>query len=130
LKWHKSINRHTRMVHAQPTTFGHYLLSVHEPIERILGHFESGFRLLGLCELGCGALAGTSWPIERILVGKYLGLEGLVENSKERSCSAVFCKWSQTAMGVWHQRRRQECSQTAAYTVQRRAKLLLKTWRN
>ncbi len=74
---------YTHMAHAQPTTFGHYILSIYDPIERIWPRLDMGFSLLSLNELGCGALAGTSWPIDRNMVSEYLALEGLIENSND-----------------------------------------------
>jgi argininosuccinate lyase len=74
---------YTHFRHAQPTTFGHYLLSIHDPIERTMKSLEYGCHLMGLNEMGCGALAGTSWPIDRDLVSQYLGMEGLVENTND-----------------------------------------------
>jgi len=74
---------YTHIRHAQPTTFGHYLVSVHDPIQRSMRIVEQSYYLMNLNELGCGALAGTSWPIDRDLVSAYLGMEGLVENSND-----------------------------------------------
>ncbi|MBT3378977.1 MAG: hypothetical protein HN742_02380 [Lentisphaerae bacterium] len=74
---------YTHIRHAQPTTFGHYLMSVHDPIERAMQTLEDGYHAMSLNELGCGALAGTSWPIDRELVSRYLGLEGLIENTND-----------------------------------------------
>ncbi len=75
---------HTR--HAQPTTFGHYLLSVADPVLRSTEVLERGCHLMSLNEMGCGALAGTSWPIDRDLVSRYLGAEGLLENTNDAVC--------------------------------------------
>ncbi len=75
---------HTR--HAQPTTFGHYLLSVFDAAARSAETLERGYHLMSLNEMGCGALAGTSWPIDRGLVGQYLGSEGLIENANDAVC--------------------------------------------
>ncbi len=74
---------YTHIRHAQPTTFGHYVLSVHDPIARSMRVVEESYRLMNLNELGCGALAGTSWPIDRDLVSTYLGMEGLIENTND-----------------------------------------------
>lgn len=74
---------YTHFRHAQPTTFGHYLLSVNDPIERSMKTLEHGYGLMNLNEMGCGALAGTSWPIDRDLVSEYLGMEGLIENAND-----------------------------------------------
>lgn len=77
---------YTHFRHAQPTTFGHYLLSVSDAIGRSTDTLEHGYHLMSLCELGCGALAGTSWPIDRDLVSQYLGMEGLIENANDAVC--------------------------------------------
>lgn len=72
---------YTHNRHAQPTTLGHYLVSVHDPIEQSLEGLERGYRAINRSRLGCGALAGTSWPIDRELVATYLGMDGLIENT-------------------------------------------------
>ncbi len=74
---------YTHIRDAQPTTFGHYLLSVFDPVERIMETIEDGYHAMSLNELGCGALAGTSLPIDRNVVSEYLGLEELIENSND-----------------------------------------------
>lgn len=74
---------YTHLRQAQPTTYGHYLLSVHDPVERIERSVDEGYRGLSLNEMGCGALAGTSLPIDRDLVTTYLGFEDLVENCND-----------------------------------------------
>jgi len=74
---------YTHERHAQPTTFGHYLLSVYDAVARSTKTLEDGYHLMSLNELGCGALAGTSLPIDRDLVSEYLGMEGLIENAND-----------------------------------------------
>lgn len=74
---------YTHFRHAQPTTFGHYLLSVSDAVGRSAKTLEHGYHLMSLNEMGCGALAGTSWPIDRDLVSRYLGMEGLIENAND-----------------------------------------------
>ncbi len=74
---------YTHIRHAQPTTLGHYLMSVYDPIARGTKTLEDGYTAMSLNELGCGALAGTSWPIDRELVSSYLALEGLIENTND-----------------------------------------------
>lgn len=34
-----------------------------------------------MCTLGCGALAGTSYPVDRVLVAELLGFDGVRENT-------------------------------------------------
>ena len=72
---------YTHNRHAQPTTLGHYLVSVHDPIERSMENLERGYEAINRSRLGCGALAGTSLPIDREMVADYLGMDGLIENT-------------------------------------------------
>ncbi len=72
---------HTR--HAQPTTFGHYLLSVLDAVMRSTETVESGYHYMNLNEMGAGALAGTSFPIDRDRVSEYLGMDALIENAND-----------------------------------------------
>ncbi len=74
---------YTHIRHAQPETFGHYLLSAYDPMARIMKQVEQSYHYMSLSELGCGALAGTSLPIDRDLVAEYLGLEGVIENTND-----------------------------------------------
>jgi argininosuccinate lyase len=74
---------YTHIRHAQTMTLGHYLLSVHDAIERSMGTVEESYNLMNLSEMGCGALSGTSWDIDRNLVATYLGMDGIIENSND-----------------------------------------------
>ena len=80
---HTVMPGYTHIRQAQPTTLGHYLMSIYDPIERSMKMVEDSYNAMSLNELGCGALAGTSWAIDRELVNKYLGLEGLIENTND-----------------------------------------------
>jgi argininosuccinate lyase len=74
---------YTHNQHAQPMTFGHYLLGLHEPIQRASCQLEQAYDLTNLCDLGCGALAGTSFPIDRELPARLLGFDGVLEHTND-----------------------------------------------
>jgi argininosuccinate lyase len=74
---------YTHLRHAQPTTLGHYLMSIYDPLWRSLEDLEQHYHDMSLVELGCGALAGTSWSIDRTMFGEYVGAEGLIENTND-----------------------------------------------
>jgi len=74
---------YTHNQHAQPMTFGHYLLGLYEPIHRACGQLEEAYDLTNLCDLGCGALAGTSFPIDRELPARLLGFRGVLEHTND-----------------------------------------------
>ena len=52
----------THLSHAQPTTYGAYLLSVHDGLARGLEQLELAYKHTDENSAGCGALAGTGWP--------------------------------------------------------------------
>ncbi len=69
----------SHMSHGQPTTYGAYLLAVHDALKRGLDQFEVAYEHANRNSVGCGALAGTGLPIDRELVSEFLGFDGLVE---------------------------------------------------
>jgi argininosuccinate lyase len=71
----------THMQPAQPSTLGHYLLGVVDALDRDAGRLESAYRTTNACTLGCGALAGTSYPIDRQLVTELLGFDEVRVNT-------------------------------------------------
>jgi argininosuccinate lyase len=72
---------HTHNQQAQPTTLAHYLLAVEGNLRRDTERLQSLYGRVNCSPMGAAALATTGFPIDRELVGRYLGFEGLVENS-------------------------------------------------
>src|SRR6516165_8530279 len=71
----------THLQPAQPVTFGHHLLAYVEMAARDRGRFADARRRLNECPLGSGALAGTSFPIDRAMTAKALGFTRPTANS-------------------------------------------------
>jgi len=72
---------YTHLQVAQPVTFGHHMLAWHEMILRDVTRLEDSRKRINVLPLGSGALAGTTFPIDRELVAKLLDFEGISENS-------------------------------------------------
>ena len=72
---------YTHQQHAQPTTFGAYLLSIHDPLERSTKWLEMAYGTTNESTMGCGALAGTAFPIDRQRVAELLGFDGIMEST-------------------------------------------------
>ena len=72
---------YTHYMHAQPMTFGHYLLGLHEAVEEASGLLEYTYANVNRCDLGCGALAGTSFPVDRELPARLLGFDSVIEHA-------------------------------------------------
>jgi argininosuccinate lyase len=59
------ILEYTHLQPAQPVTFAHYLLSYFDALERDLQRLQETYARVNLCPMGAGALATTSFPINR-----------------------------------------------------------------
>jgi argininosuccinate lyase len=71
----------THLQTAQPVTFGHHLLAYVELAARDRGRFADARARLNESPLGAGALAGTSFPIDRAMTAKALGFARPMANS-------------------------------------------------
>jgi argininosuccinate lyase len=72
---------YTHQQHAQPTTFGAYLLSLHDPLARSSRWLEMAYTTTNESTMGCGALAGTAFPIDRYRVAELLGFDDIMEST-------------------------------------------------
>ena len=72
---------YTHLHPAQPVTFAHYLLSYLDMLERDLQRLEETYQRVNLCPMGAGALATSSFPINRDRVAELLGFNEVLENS-------------------------------------------------
>ncbi len=71
----------THLQVAQPVTFGHHLMAYFEMLKRDAERFADCRKRINKLPLGAAALAGTSYPINREMVAKSLGFDGVCENS-------------------------------------------------
>lgn len=71
----------THLQVAQPVTFGHHLMAYVEMLKRDAARFADCRKRINRLPLGAAALAGTSYPIDREMVAKTLGFDGVCENS-------------------------------------------------
>ncbi len=73
----------THLQHAQPTTFGHYLMRHYYTVERDQQRLEGAFARTNLSALGGSAMVGTTWPVDRDRVAQLLGHDALVVNATD-----------------------------------------------
>jgi len=71
----------THLQAAQPVTFGHHLMAYVEMIGRDRGRLADARRRLNESPLGSAALAGTSFPIDRVATAHGLGFDRPMRNS-------------------------------------------------
>ena len=71
----------THLQLAQPVLFAHWCLAYCEMLERDSDRLRDARARLNRCPLGCGALAGTAYPIDRQRLAEWLGFDGPTRNS-------------------------------------------------
>ena len=72
---------YTHLQQAQPITLGHYFLCYEQKIKRDIERCSENLERTDVLTLGSGALAGTSYPIDRNFLAKTLGFKKISENS-------------------------------------------------
>lgn len=78
---HTIMPGYTHMQKAQPITFAHHLLAYGEMFKRDLGRIQDTMKRMDQMPLGSGALATSTYPIDREMVAKELNFEGICLNS-------------------------------------------------
>lgn len=85
----------THLQVAQPIVFGHHLMAYFEMLKRDVERLADCRKRVNLLPLGAAALAGTSYPIDREMVAKLLGFDGVCGNSmdavSDRDFAIEFC---------------------------------------
>jgi argininosuccinate lyase len=72
---------YTHLQRAQPISFGFHLLAYVEMLERSKERFNNVFIETDTCPLGCGALAGSTLPLDREFTAKELGFARITQNA-------------------------------------------------
>ena len=74
---------YTHLQRAQPTTFAHYMMAYANMIRRDITRLEDCLERMDECPLGAGALATSSYPINRERTASLLGFQKPTENSMD-----------------------------------------------
>jgi argininosuccinate lyase len=72
---------YTHLQRAQPISLAHHLLAYFQMTQRDWERLEDVYKRTNISPLGCGALAGTTFPIDREYTADLLGFERIYENS-------------------------------------------------
>jgi len=85
----------THLQVAQPVSYAHHLMAYLEMLGRDAQRLVDCRKRVNRLPLGSAALAGTTFPIDRLMVAKELGFDGLCENSldavSDRDFAIEFC---------------------------------------
>ncbi|MCH4164893.1 MAG: argininosuccinate lyase [Lentilactobacillus diolivorans] len=72
---------YTHLQHAQPISYGHYLMAYYQMLKRDKERFTFNMQHTDIMPLGAAALAGTTFPIDRNYTAKELGFGQVYANS-------------------------------------------------
>ena len=72
---------YTHLQKAQPVTFAHHMMAYFEMLRRDIGRLDDTYMRTNICPLGSGALAATTYPLDREAVARELGFDGVSQNS-------------------------------------------------
>jgi argininosuccinate lyase len=81
---------YTHLQRAQPVLAGHVLLAYVEMLQRDADRLADARRRVNVCPLGCGAVAGTSLPLDRARTAELLGFEKIARNSIDATADRDF----------------------------------------
>ena len=73
----------THLQKAQPITLAHHMGAYFEMFKRDRGRMKDIYSRMNFSPLGSGALAGTTYPLDRFYTASLLGFEGPTDNSMD-----------------------------------------------
>ena len=81
----------THLQKAQPVTVAHHFGAYFEMFKRDRSRMNDIYKRMNYCPLGAGALAGTTYPLDREYVSSMLGFEGATLNSMDSVSDRDYC---------------------------------------
>ena len=91
---------YTHLQRAQPITFGHHLMAYCTMILRDIDRLGDVKNRMNICPLGSGALAGTTYPLDRNMVADLLGFDDITYNSLDGVSDRDFCIELASALSI------------------------------
>lgn len=82
---------YTHLQRAQPITFAHHLMAYSQMFLRDFERLEDAYKRINIMPLGSGALASTTYPINRQRVCDLLGFDEITQNSLDAVSDRDFC---------------------------------------
>ena len=73
----------THLQKAQPVTLAHHLGAYFEMFKRDRSRLSDTYKRMNICPLGAGALAGTTYPLDREYTASLLSFDGATNNSMD-----------------------------------------------
>lgn len=91
---------YTHLQRAQPITFAHHICAYAEMILRDISRLQDAAKRMNLSPLGSGALATTTYEINRQMTADLLGFDGITANSLDGVSDRDFCMEISSALSI------------------------------
>ena len=91
---------YTHLQRAQPITFKAHLTAYTEMLKRDLGRVEDAKKRMNSSPLGSGALAGTTYPIDRSMTAEFLGFDSYTKSTLDGVSDRDFCIELASALSI------------------------------
>ncbi|WP_304683658.1 argininosuccinate lyase [Ileibacterium valens] len=88
---HTILPGYTHLQRAQPISFGHEMMAYANMIRRDIKRIYNTLEVMDECPLGSGALAGTTYPLDRELSASLLGFSKACDNSLDGVSDRDYC---------------------------------------
>src|SRR4051812_3249647 len=88
--------------HIEPTTFGHYLMSFVEPLERDFGRFMSAYTNTNISSVGTGAAYGIEFPLDLERFDELLGFDAAPWNARDSIRNYDYMLETYMALALMH----------------------------
>lgn len=88
---HTILPGYTHLQRAQPISFGHEMMAYANMIRRDVKRIQNTLEVMDECPLGSGALAGTTYPLDREMSASLLGFSKACDNSLDGVSDRDYC---------------------------------------
>lgn len=107
---------YTHLQRAQPITFAHHLLAYAMMFIRDIGRLKDAVSRMNYSPLGCCAMSGTTYPLNRDKVAKDLGFDGVTLNSIDGVSDRDYCVELLSAFSIIMMHLSRFCEETILWT--------------
>ena len=91
---------YTHLQRVQPITFAHHLMAYAQMLLRDIGRLQDAYDRMNFLPLGSGALASTTYPLNRFRTAELLGFTAPTENSLDGVSDRDFCMELASAISI------------------------------
>ena len=109
---------YTHLQQAQPITLGHYLMAYFQMFLRDMGRFRNASEAADEMVLGSGALAATTYPLDRAFVAEQLGFSRISMNSLDGVSNRDFLLDAMSASAICMMHLSRFCEEMILYSSQ------------